>query len=164
MNPLAFLLFRAVLMGLGATLTFDLWGQLLKRTLQLAPSNICLVGRWLCHMPEGTFRQANIALAPRRRAECAVGWIAHYLIGMAFASAFVALAGAGWLQHPTLVPALAFGLATVVAPFFVMQPLMGLGLAASKAPNPTLARVRTLLNHLAFGAGLYGVAWWVSVL
>ena len=151
-------------MGLGATLTFDLWGLLLKRTLQLAPSNICLVGRWLCTMPEGTIRHANIALTPRGRAECAVGWIAHYLIGMAFASAFVVLAGAGWLQHPTLVPALAFGLATAVAPFFVMQPLMGLGLAASKAPNPTLARVRTLLNHLAFGAGLYGVAWWVSVL
>lgn len=164
MNPLTSPLIRAVLMGLGATLTFDLWGLLLKRTLQLAPSNICLVGRWLCYMPEGIFRHANIALTPRRSAECALGWGAHYLIGIAFAGTFVALAGADWLQHPTLVPALAFGLATVVAPFFVMQPLMGLGLAASKAPNPTLARVRTLLNHLAFGAGLYWVAWWVSVL
>lgn len=151
-------------MGLGATLTFDLWGLLLKLTLQLAPSNICLLGRWLRYMPEGTFRHANIALTPRRSAECALGWIAHYLIGMAFAGTFVALAGAGWLQHPTMAPALAFGLVTVVAPFFVMQPLMGLGLASSKAPNPTVARVRTLLNHLAFGAGLYWVAWLMSVL
>ncbi|MBK7781753.1 MAG: DUF2938 domain-containing protein [Ardenticatenia bacterium] len=151
-------------MGLGATLTFDLWGLLLKRTLQIAPSNICLVGRWLRYMPEGSFRHANIALTPRRPAECALGWIAHYLIGIAFASTFVALAGAGWLQHPTLVPAMAFGLVTVVAPFFVMQPLMGLGLASSKAANPTLARIRTLLNHLAFGAGLYWVAWLLSVL
>lgn len=151
-------------MGLGATLTFDLWGLFLKLTFQLAPSNICLVGRWLRYMPEGTFRHANIAQTLRRPAECALGWIAHYLIGMAFASTFVALVGAGWLQHPTLAPAVAFGLVTVVAPFFVMQPLMGLGLAASKAPNPTLARVRTLLNHLAFGAGLYWVAWLVKVL
>ena len=59
---------------------------------------------------------------------------------------------------------MAFGLVTVVAPFFVMQPLMGLGLASSKAANPTLARIRTLLNHLAFGAGLYWVAWLLSVL
>ena len=151
-------------MGLGATLTFDLWGLLLKLTFHLAPSNICLVGRWLRYMPEGSFRHANIALTPRRPAECALGWIAHYLIGIAFASTFVALAGAGWLQHPTLVPAMAFGLVTVVAPFFVMQPLMGLGLASSKAANPTLARIRTLLNHLAFGAGLYWVAWLLSVL
>lgn len=164
MNPLAFPLIRVVLMGLGATLTFDLWGLLLKLTFHLAPSNICLVGRWLRYMPEGSFRHANIALTPRRPAECALGWIAHYLIGIAFASTFVALAGAGWLQHPTLVPAMAFGLVTVVAPFFVMQPLMGLGLASSKAANPTLARIRTLLNHLAFGAGLYWVAWLLSVL
>jgi hypothetical protein len=36
-----------------------------------------------------------------------------------------------------------------------MHPSFGLGLAASKAPNPTQARLRSLMNHAAFGAGLY---------
>jgi hypothetical protein len=144
-----------ILIGLGATLTFDLWGLFLKQAFKLAPSNLCQVGRWIRYMPAGTFSHANIAASPRKRAECAVGWVAHYAIGLLFASTFVALAGGGWLQHPTPLPALAFGIVTVVAPFFIMQPLFGLGVAASKAPHPMPARARTLMNHAAYGLGLY---------
>lgn len=36
-----------------------------------------------------------------------------------------------------------------------MQPSFGLGLASSKAPNPTQARLRSLMSHAVFGAGLY---------
>ena len=43
-------------MGLGATLTFDLWGLFLKQAFKITPSNICLVGRWLRYMPEGIFK------------------------------------------------------------------------------------------------------------
>jgi hypothetical protein len=84
-----------------------------------------------------------------------VGWIAHYLIGITFAIFFVVLAGNHWLQHPTLMPALIFGVVTVLAPFILMQPAFGLGFAASKLSNPTPARVRSLMNHTAFGIGLY---------
>ena len=106
-------------------------------------------------MPEGTFKHSNIASAPQKSAECAVGWIAHYIIGIMFAITFVALAGDNWLQHPTLIPALLFGVVTVLAPFFIMQPSFGLGFAASKTSNPTQARLRSLMNHTAFGVGLY---------
>lgn len=159
MNESPFPLISAIVIGLGATLTFDLWGQLLKRAFQITPSNICLVGRWLRHMPEGTFRHANIAAASPKSAECTVGWIAHYLIGITFATIFVAFAGDEWLQHPTPIPAIAFGVITVLAPFAMMQPLFGLGFAASKTPHPAPARVRSLMNHTAFGAGLYFFAW-----
>ena len=142
-------------MGLGATLTFDLWGLFLKHAFKITPSNICLVGRWLRYMPEGTFRHSNIGSTPPKSAECAVGWIAHYLIGITFASALVAFAGNNWLQQPTLMPAISFGVVTVLAPFFIMQPLFGLGVAASKTSNPAQARLRSLMNHAAFGVGLY---------
>jgi len=154
-NSLAHSFSRAVVLGLGATLTFDLWGLFLRQAFKITPSNICLVGRWIRSMPEGTFRHVNIAASPRKRAECVVGWIAHYLIGISFAAVFVALAGEGWLQHPAVAPAITFGVVTVVAPFFIMQPLFGLGWASSKAPNPALARTRTLTNHAAYGLGLY---------
>jgi hypothetical protein len=98
---------------------------------------------------------SHITSTPPKSAECAVGWIAHYTIGMTFAIAFVTLVGNNWLQHPTLMPALIFGGVTVLAPFFIMQPLLGLGYAASKTPNPTQARLRSLMNHAAFGVGLY---------
>lgn len=155
MNTLALSVISASLIGLGATLTFDLWALFLKYAFQITPSNICLVGRWLRHMPEGTFIHANILSAPRKRAECTAGWIAHYLIGITFASVFVALVGNNWLQHPTLIPAIVFGVVTVLAPFFIMQPAFGLGFAAAKTPKPTQARVRSLMNHTAFGVGLY---------
>jgi len=167
-NDLAFPLLSALVLGLGATLTFDLWGQLLKHTLKITPSNICLVGRWLRAMPEGTFRHANIAAAPPKSAECTVGWIAHYMIGVTFAIIFVAFAGDNWLQHPTPIPAIVFGVITVLAPFSILQPSFGLGFAASKTPNPARARVRSLLNHMTFGAGLYFFAmllnWWPGLM
>jgi len=164
MNTLALLLISAILMGLGATLTFDLWGLFLKQAFNITPSNICLVGRWIRYMPAGTFRHSNIGSTPPKSTECMIGWIAHYTIGITFASIFVAVAGSSWLQHPTLIPAIIFGVVTVLAPFFIMQPSFGLGFAASKTPNPTQARLRSLMNHAAFGVGLYLFGLLVSLL
>ena len=81
---------------------------------------------------------------------------------MTFAIGFVALAGSRWLQYPTPIPAIAFGVVTVLAPFLIMQPSFGLGLAAAKTLNPTQARLRSLMNHTAFGVGLYLFAWLVN--
>ncbi|HRQ38850.1 MAG TPA: DUF2938 domain-containing protein [Chloroflexota bacterium] len=155
MNDLVYSFISSIFIGLGATLTFDLWALFLKHAFKVPSSNICLVGRWLRYMPEGTFKHSNIVSAPQKSAECRVGWIAHYLIGVMFAITFVALAGKNWLQHPTLVPAMLFGVVTVVGPFFIMQPSFGLGFAASKTSNPMQARFRSLMNHTAFGIGLY---------
>ena len=155
MNDLALTLMNAILIGLGATLTTDLWALFLKHVLKVTAPNYCLVGRWLRHMPEGIFKHSNIASAPQKSAECTVGWIAHYMIGVTFAVAFLVLVGNNWLQHPMLVPAILFGVVTVLAPFFIMQPAFGLGFAASKTPNPAQARLRSLMNHASFGISLY---------
>ena len=155
MHNLALSFTSAILIGLGATLTTDLWALFLQRAFKVAPPNFCLVGRWLRTMPEGIFRHANLAAAPQKSAECIIGWIAHYLIGTLFAVAFVAVAGSEWLQLPTPLPAILFGVITVAAPFFIMQPAFGFGIAASKTSHPWQARLRSVLNHTAFGIGLY---------
>ncbi len=97
---------------------------------------------------------------PRHRDpfECTVGRIAHYTIGVVLALVFVGLASGDWLARPTVLPALLFGVGTVVFPFFVMQPSFGLGIAASRTPNPTQARLKSLVTHTVFGVGLYGCA------
>jgi hypothetical protein len=59
-------IFSAILIGLGATLTFGRWGQLLKLAFNVTPSNICVVGHWLCYMPEGTFKHSTIASSPHK--------------------------------------------------------------------------------------------------
>ncbi len=144
----------AIAVGIGATLVMDLWGLSLKRVFNIPASNYCLVGRWLRHMVNGVFKHASIAAAARKPAECAIGWLAHYTIGVLFALT-LAFVAPGWLESPALAPALIFGLVTVIFPFFIMHPGFGLGLAASKTPDPTQARLRSLMNHAVFGLGLY---------
>ena len=150
--------------GLGATLFMDLWALLLNRAFGTPTANYCLVGRWFRHMPEGTFAHKSIANSAPRRFECAVGWIAHYVIGVIYAIVLVGLVSADWLARPTLLPALLFGIGTVLIPFLVMQPSFGLGIAASRAPGPAQARLRSLMAHIAFGVGLYVCAVGVSYL
>src|SRR6266550_5566997 len=99
----------AIAIGIGATLLMDLWNLFLKRAFSIPSLNYCLLGRWLRHMPEGTFRHANINAAPRKPFECAVGWIAHYSIGVVFALVFVLVFG-DWLARPTLLLALLYGI------------------------------------------------------
>ena len=142
----------------------DLWNLFLKRTFSIPSLNYCLLGRWMRHMPEGTFRHANISAAPPKRSECAVGWVAHYTIGVMFAVVFVVMASSDWLARPTLLPALLYGVATAVFPFFIMQPSLGLGIAASKTPKPMQARLKSLATHTVFGLGLYISALGVSYL
>jgi uncharacterized membrane protein YagU involved in acid resistance len=121
-----------------------------------------MLGRWLGHMPKGTFRHASITAAPRKALECTVGWLAHYTIGIVFALVFVVLAEGDWLVRPTLLPALLYGIGTVVFPFFILQPALGFGMAASRTPDPTQARLKSLVTHTVFGLGLYVCALGVS--
>ena len=144
-----------IFIGIGATLIFDLWGLFLKYAFKIPPSNFCLVGRWIRYMLQGTFRHSNIGSAPQQSGECIVGWTAHYAIGVMFTLVFVARAGNSWLQHPTLISAVGFGIVSVGAPFLIMQPAFGLGIAASKTSKPMQARLRSLINHTVFGIGLY---------
>ena len=145
----------AVGIGIGATLLMDLWNLFLKGAFGVSSLSYCLLGRWLLHIPTGTFRHTSIATAQQKPFECAVGWIAHYSIGVMFAMAFVVFAPNNWLAQPTLLPALLYGIVTVAVPFFIMQPSLGLGIASSRAPNPTKARLKSLVTHSVFGLGLY---------
>ena len=145
----------AIAIGLGATGVMDLWNLFLNRMFRIPSLNYCLLGRWVRHMARGTLRHASIAAAPQQAHECAAGWIAHYSIGVVFALVFVALTSGEWLARPTVLPALLYGIGTVVFPFFVMQPSLGLGIASSRTPNPTRARLKSLATHGVFGVGLY---------
>jgi hypothetical protein len=114
-----------------------------------------LVGRWIAHFRDGIFRHESIAKAAPSPFERAIGWAAHYLIGVGFAALLAWVAGPEWFRAPTLLPALFVGIATVAAPFLVMQPAMGAGVAASRTPNPRAARLQSLATHAIFGLGLY---------
>ena len=145
----------ALAIGVGATAVMDVWAVALKRFWCIPSLNLAMVGRWLGHLPRGTVTHANIAQAAPVRDEAILGWTAHYVIGVLFAAVLLALAGQEWVRQPTFAPALLSGLVSVAAPFCILQPGMGAGLAASKTPHPGAARLRSLMAHTAFGIGLY---------
>lgn len=151
-------LMYALLIGIGATAVMDLCSVALQR-LGIPMPNYALVGRWVAHMPRGRFRHDAIAAAAPMAGERAIGWSVHYLTGVVFAALLLAVWGLDWAQRPTLAPALTVGIATVAAPFLLMQPAMGAGIAARRTPHPATARVRSLVNHGLFGLGLYASGW-----
>lgn len=51
------------------------------------------------------------------------------------------------------------GIGSAAAPFLLMQPGMGLGIAAHLAPRPHMVRLNTVLTHTVFGVGLYAAGW-----
>lgn len=158
MNEALDIAVRTALIGIGATALLDLWSLFLRTAFHLPFPNYVLVGRWIGGFPSGRFVDHSVAKRSPLPGERIVGWFAHYAIGVLFACLLIVLTGVGWLRAPNWPPALILGVATVLAPFFIMQPAMGLGIASSNAPKPNVARVRSLLAHTAFGIGLYVAA------
>ncbi|WP_375058264.1 DUF2938 domain-containing protein [Zobellella sp. DQSA1] len=155
MTHLLFTLF----IGIGATMVMDLWGLLRQPLFGVAPANYGLVGRWVAHMARGRFRHDAIAQAAPVPGEQPIGWAVHYLTGIGFAAVLTGIWGPAWVLQPTPGPALIVGIGTLAAPFLLMQPCMGLGIAASRTPRPAAARLQSLITHAIFGFGLYAAAW-----
>ena len=153
----------AVAIGIGATAVMDLWTVLRQWLFAIPAADYGLVGRWIGHMARGRFRHERIAAAPPIPGERLIGWTAHYLIGIVFAAILLAIFGLDWARHPSIGPALAVGIATVAAPFLLMQPGMGAGIAASRTPRPGAARLQSLITHAVFGLGLYAAGWLLNL-
>lgn len=146
---------QAAIVGVIATGFMDIVAMVRKRLMGTPSLNYAMVGRWLGHIPRGKLHHDFIAKSAAIEGEFYFGWAAHYLIGIGFAVLFVWLFDPAWLVAPALVPALLFGTSTVVAPFFIMQPSMGAGVAAAKTPRPWTARARSITAHMSFGLGLW---------
>ena len=158
MSPLV----STILIGVGATLITDIWSIVRKKLLGGPLPNYGNVGRWFAYMPRGRFRHDSIAAAKPVSGELAIGWIAHFLIGITFAAILPCIWGIQWLQQPTLVPALLVGVGTVAAPFLILMPNVGAGFFASRTPHPAAVRLQSLATHGIFGLGLYVTAWAIS--
>lgn len=79
--------------------------------------------------------------------------------GIVFAGLLLAVFGPQWIERPTLGPALIVGMSSVAAPFLLMQPGMGMGIAARFTARPALARLNSVITHAVFGVGLYIAGW-----
>ncbi|MBS0848115.1 DUF2938 domain-containing protein [Citrobacter sp. JGM124] len=143
-----------VWIGIGATVTMDIWA-VIQKMLGMPVLNYALVGRWIGHCCRGQLMHQNIRQAAIIPGECVSGWVIHYATGVVFAILLIEIQGVAWLSAPTLLPAVLVGVITVLFPFLVMQPGMGAGIAATRTATPWKNRLRSVVTHGVFGAGLY---------
>jgi Protein of unknown function (DUF2938) len=149
------LVLRALIMGVVATMTFDLWAILLQRLIGAPAPDWSLLGRWIGHFGEHKIMHDNIRQSAPVPQEQSIGWLTHYIVGTFFAAILLIAAGADWAHHPTLVPAIIAGLLTVVFVWFVLMPAFGQGIAMSKNPAASRIRLINIVSHLVLGIGFF---------
>ena len=143
-----------IVVGVVATAVIDLWALFVKHVLGLPATNWAFVGRWVAHLPGGRFVHRPISDSEPVANELAIGWLVHYLVGIAYSYLYLkALPLMG--GEITFGSAVIFGLVTVIAAWFVLQPGLGLGVFARFAPVPFVIRALNLSVHFLFGCGLY---------
>ena len=150
------LIVRAIIVGVIAVVAFDLWGWMLQRLFRVRAPNWAILGKWML-APFATKAATPPPGGPPSftAAQKALGTLAHFATGIAFAGLLIALAGPTWAAKPTPLPAIAMGLGTIVFAWFVIMPALGHGPAASKTPFPWRIRGLTLLAHAIFGLGFF---------
>lgn len=150
--------FIGAIIGIGGTLAMDVWAVVLWMVFGQGAPNWAPVGRWAGHLGNGRIFHNNIADAAPVSGEQAIGWIVHYGVGIAYGMVLAIVMGSAWLAAPTFLPAFVWGILTVSAGWFLLQPGLGLGWAASKTPNPTRVRAMNLVAHTIFALGMWGAA------
>jgi hypothetical protein len=153
----------AVIIGSAGSAFIDGWNLILRHRFHIATLDYALLGRWIGLFRYGKFFHTRITAARPVRGERPLGWVAHYAIGVAFAAALLALWGLDWSDSPTIAPPLVVGIGSVLAPWLIMQPAFGLGIAGAKTARPWAGRLRNLGTHTVYGVGLYVSALAISL-
>ena len=157
-------LWQSIMIGIGGTAAMDIWAIFLAIAFGIPLPNWGLVGRWFAHITQRRFFHDDITMARAIPNETAIGWFAHYAIGVVYAGALILIAGPTWISNPTFLPAWIVGLATVGAGWFILQPGMGAGWAASLRPNSVQIRALNIAAHTIFATGLFATAYLMALI
>ena len=152
-------LFQACVAGLFATAVLDIWQRLVHAATGIPPANWGLIGRWFAWLPRGRLVHTPIGDTAAVQGELALGWAMHYLVGLAYGFAYVGLIVYGLERQPSLLNGLVFGACSVVIPWFILQPGLGIGVMGRKTPRPAIPILNALSNHLVYGVALFAGAW-----
>ena len=148
------LLVTGVLAGVLGTLTMDSLNHLFARIGVITKIDVGMIGRMTVGWAHGRFRYLHPSEMEQASNEMLYGYITHYTISVGFAVIYVL----GWdlMVGGPASPAwaLAYGVATVVAPYFFVFPSIGLGMFGRRSPEGIRSPLSSLANHLFYGIGL----------
>jgi hypothetical protein len=146
---------QVIVIGVAATVAIDLWAMILRRVFNLPTTDWGMVGRWFAYLPRGQFVHSPISGSKPIKYEHLIGWLAHYAVGIIYAYSYLIWVFYVLKDQPSFTSAVSFGVLTLVAPWLVLQPALGLGLFAKLANKPSTVRAINVSIHLIFGAVLY---------
>lgn len=146
---------KVIALGIFATVAIDIWATFSNKVLNFPRTNWAMVGRWLGHIPNGTFMHDPVSSSPEIKYEDSIGWVFHYFIGVTYAAIYVVLVIWVLEGDTTLFSSWVFGLVTILSPWLILQPALGLGICAVKAPKPNIIRLQNIVIHSIFGMALY---------
>lgn len=145
-----------LLLGIISTIFMDLVGFMQLRLANSPGLNYAFVGRWgLSMLLKGQFKHNPIMSSPSIKGEKIVGWLLHYATGIIFAAIMVFCIINNGRIEPDFIASIATGIISLIAPYLIMQPGFGFGIAASKLPFANKVRLKSFIAHLSYGFGLY---------
>lgn len=148
------LILLGVTAGIVGTLAMDGLNWVFSRIGMLANIDIIAIGRMAAGWLRGRFSYNHPSELEPAGNERLLGYVTHYAISVIFALLYVL----GWhllVGGPvSAFWALVYGLATSVAPLFLVLPSMGLGVLGRRSPDGVRAPLSSLANHLFFGVGM----------
>jgi hypothetical protein len=153
------LIVLGVVAGVLGTLAMDLLNLLFARMGILSKIDVGMIGRMAVGWARGNFCYEHTGEMKQVANEMIYGYAAHYTIGVSLALPYVI----GWdllIGGPASpIWALAYGVSTTVASYFLVFPSMGLGAFGRRSPEGIRAPLSSLTNHLFYGVGFaVGVA------
>ena len=148
-------LLEMFLMGILATLIMDIFAKVAVKTGLVSPViESKYIGRWALYMLKGKFTHKDICLAQAWRHEERVAVIMHFLIGIAVTGAYLLLEMKIPVMREHLWMPFAFGIATIILPWFWLFPSIGIGFVASRSPRRKDCIIFSIVNHANYGIGM----------
>ena len=143
-----------IVAGVLGTVSMDGLNRLVSSTGLIARIDVRTIGRMAAGWARGRFRYGDPRDMVAVENEVLLGFVTHYTIGIGLATPFVICWGVLLGRPVSPVWALAYGVGTTVASFFLVYPFMGLGVLGRRSPEGLKAPISSLANHLFFGIGM----------
>ena len=145
---------EGVVAGVVGTLAMDALNLLFGRAGLISRIDVATIGRMAAGWTRGRFRYGHPREMRAVANETLYGLATHYAIGVGLAVPFLV----GWdllvggPASPTW--AMAYGISTTAASWFLVYPSMGFGVFGMRSPEGLRAPLSSLANHLFYGVGL----------
>lgn len=149
-------LFFCLFVGVGSTVILDVFVLLVEKYLKIPGTDWGVVGRWLLGLSHGQLVLKSESTSSTTSFEKLLGWGFHYFVGVSYAALIIIIYGVGFIENPTIVPALIVGLfISTLAGLMILMPGLGLGFMGRLVEGWVAMFAYLFIAHAIFSFGQY---------